>query len=194
MSTYEPTQKTISVVLPASWQSMTSLAFAGTCMQPIQGSNSCVRTQHMLTDWLTHLSTGHNLMNAAVCTCPWGRAYGWLRSTWALNVSKKSSPSVRWITTLGEFLMGARSFSRSSAYSAELSLERVGKTIWFLFVLTRDVPFCRDNTYLILNGVTAGLMLSTLRVRISVGEAESGLRWCCVDSVTVTWQSLCRAM
>lgn len=78
-------------------------------------------------------------MNAAVCTCPWGRAYGWLRSTWALNVSKKSSPSVRWITTLGEFLMGARSFSRSSAYSAELSLERVGKTIWFLFVLTRAV-------------------------------------------------------
>lgn len=69
-----------------------------------------------------------------------------------------------------------------------------GKDDLISLFLTRDVPFCRDNTYLILNGVTAGLMLSTLRVRISVGEAESGLRWCCVDSVTVTWQSLCRAM
>lgn len=78
-------------------------------------------------------------MNAAVCTCPCGRAYGWLRSTWALNVSKKSSLSVWWITTLGEFLMGDRSFSRSSAYSVELSLERVGKTIWFLFDTRRAV-------------------------------------------------------
>lgn len=152
----------------------------------------CTHTAHASDS--SHLSTGHNLMNAAKCTCPRGRTYGWLRSTWALNVSKKSSLSVWWITTLGEFLMGARSFSRSSAYSVELSLERVGKMIWFLVVLTRDVQFCRDNTYLILNGVTAGLMLSTLSVRISVGEAESGFRWCCVDSVTVTWQSLCRAM
>lgn len=83
-----------SLSAPSVWQSLTNLVFAGTCIQPIQGSISC----------------------------PMGSVYGWLRSTCALNVSRKSSLIVWWITTLAEFLMGAWSFSLSSAYSVELSL------------------------------------------------------------------------
>lgn len=129
-----------SLSTPDVWQSLTNFVFAGTRMQPIQGSNSC----------------------------PLGSEYCWLSSAWALKVSRKSSLIVWWITTFGEVLMGALSFSLKSVYSVELRL--------------------------ILNGLTAGLMLSTLSVRISMGELESGLRWCCLDSVTVTWQSLCKAM
>jgi len=130
------------------------------------------------------------------CTCPLGSVYCWLRSTWALNVSRKSSLMVWWITTLGEFLMGALSLSLSSAYSVEMSLETEGQThvICCGFLVAQDHTERRMHKHLISKGLTAGLMLSTLRVKICAGEARSGLSWCCLDSVTVTWQSFCKAM
>ncbi|TNN43004.1 hypothetical protein EYF80_046801 [Liparis tanakae] len=105
-----------------------------------------------------------------------------------MNTQQKSSLMVWWITTLGEFLMGALSLSLSSAYSVEMSLETEGQThvICCGFLGARDHTERRMHKHLISKGLTAGLMLSTLRVKICAGEARSGLSWCCLDSVTVT--------
>lgn len=53
-----------------------------------------------------------------------GTEYVWFISTRDVNVSRNKSLRLWWITTLAALLMGARSFSRSSPYSAEFSLEK----------------------------------------------------------------------
>lgn len=55
-----------------------------------------------------------------------GTEYVWFISTRDVKVSRNKSLRLWWITTLAALLMGARSFSRSSPYSVEFSLEKDG--------------------------------------------------------------------